>query len=317
MNKKIFIALLITIACLFNINSVKAEEGYGKHGTKGTICQYCLGSDCYYVVGSASAPFAKNYDDPDRQLIYHNTGSKSIEQDTSWGDITAMYIIAPDGCETNRYDYFYVVHTKMTKCEITGNVISFLNPLVGLVGDLIDLEFTYYIAPNRDHSYENYLLFDNLICHEDETKREVREYRLKNYYGIDVPINDPSVADKIRDMKKLNDEAGINQGTDKGCAILNEPTKEKINWFLDLIKYGGAALAIILGATDFLKAVLSDEDNANKKAFERFVKRIIAAILLFLLPLIIQLLFTTLNNPIIEIPGFNVDSPTCGLGMSE
>lgn len=102
-----------------------------------------------------------------------------------------------------------------------------------------------------------------------------------------------------------------------GCAVLSVPIKNKVNWFLNLIKYGGAVLVIILGSVDFLKATVSDEDGASKKAFQRLTKRLIAAALLFLLPLLIQFLFTTVNNPLIEIPGFNVDKPTCGIGVSE
>ena len=99
--------------------------------------------------------------------------------------------------------------------------------------------------------------------------------------------------------------------------VLSDPIKNKINWFLDLIKYGGAVLVIILGSADFLRATLSDEDGATKKAFQKFIKRILAAVLLFLLPLLIQFLFTTVDSPVIRIPGFNVDKPTCGIGVSE
>lgn len=112
-------------------------------------------------------------------------------------------------------------------------------------------------------------------------------------------------------------ETTINENNNTGCAVLSVPIKNKVNWFLNLIKYGGAVLVIILGSVDFLKATVSDEDGASKKAFQRLTKRLIAAALLFLLPLLIQFLFTTVNNPLIEIPGFNVDKPTCGIGVSE
>lgn len=320
MSKKIFLSILITCCFLLGMNNVKAVptgEGYGKHGEKGTVCQYCYGGDCYYLVGDAIANYG-NYQSEDRQRLFHNNGTKEITIDDGWGDITALYFADPDGCEPGRYEEFYVVKQHMTECKATGILDSpILNQLFHGIGSLANLEFTYYITPGSNNSYESFLNWDNLFCDEDVSKREVKVYKLKEFYGINVEITDPKVSDVIREMKRRSDEATIQQGNNKGCAILNEPTKEKINWFLDLIKYGGAVLAIVLGAVDFLRAVLSDEDNANKKAFERFVKRIIAAVLLFLLPLIIQLLFTTLNNPVIEIPGFNVDSPTCGLGVSE
>ena len=87
---------------------------------------------------------------------------------------------------------------------------------------------------------------------------------------------------------------------------------DKLNWFFDIIKYGGAVLAILLGSIDFFKAVLSDEEKSTNKAAARFLKRIIAAVLIFLIPLIIQFV---LNN--IEIDGFNHNAPTCGVGVSD
>ena len=121
---------------------------------------------------------------------------------------------------------------------------------------------------------------------------------------------------KAEEVSNINTTVST-ANVDKCKIILSPKIKDKINWVLDIVKYGGAVLVVILGSVDFLKATLSDEDNASKKAFQRFLKRLIAAVLLFLLPLIIQLLFTAIDNPVIKIPGFNVNNPTCGIGVSE
>lgn len=91
-----------------------------------------------------------------------------------------------------------------------------------------------------------------------------------------------------------------------GCAILSPVVREKLNWFLNIIKYGGSILAIILGMLDFVKAIFSDKDDASKEAGKKFIKRLIAAAILFLLPLILQFFLN-----IVEIPGFNQDNPYC------
>ena len=48
---------------------------------------------------------------------------------------------------------------------------------------------------------------------------------------------------------------------------------------------------IFLGVLDFTKAVASDDQDALKKAWGHFIKRLIAVIILFLLPLLMELIF--------------------------
>ena len=76
-------------------------------------------------------------------------------------------------------------------------------------------------------------------------------------------------------------------------------------WILNIIKwvkYILPVLVIILGIIDFIKAIGADKDDEMKKAQSRFIKRLIAAALVFLVPLIIEF--------ILKKFGFN---STCGL----
>ncbi len=59
---------------------------------------------------------------------------------------------------------------------------------------------------------------------------------------------------------------------------------------LNYIKILGPALAILLGTKDFVQAIISSEDDNMKKTEMRFAKRIVAAALLFFIPLLVQLL---------------------------
>ena len=77
---------------------------------------------------------------------------------------------------------------------------------------------------------------------------------------------------------------------------------------LDLIKIGGLILTLILGMTDFFKGVTSGEADAMKKVWKSFANRLIAVIILFLLPLIIEFLFGLIN-----ISGINSSNPLCGI----
>lgn len=100
--------------------------------------------------------------------------------------------------------------------------------------------------------------------------------------------------------------------TNNGCAILTPSMIDALNYALNIIKYGGTILAVLLGMLDFFKATVSDDDGATKKASTRFIKRLIAAALIFILPALIQFLLTS-----VKIPGVNADSVTCGVGIEE
>lgn len=72
---------------------------------------------------------------------------------------------------------------------------------------------------------------------------------------------------------------------------------------LKWIKYIIPVVVIILGSLDFIKATSSDKDDDVKKAQSNFVRRLIAAALIFLIPLIIEFI----------LPKFGFDYYSCGL----
>jgi hypothetical protein len=79
----------------------------------------------------------------------------------------------------------------------------------------------------------------------------------------------------------------------------DKDTKETVNLISELfsiIMIVGPILALVLGGVDFAKATLASDESALKKAGSNFAKRIIAAILLFLLPLIINLVLSIAFN---------------------
>lgn len=65
--------------------------------------------------------------------------------------------------------------------------------------------------------------------------------------------------------------------------------------FLKWMKYIAPVLVIILSMLDFIKALAAQDDDAMKKAQQKFTKRLISAVLLFLLPLIIDYVLRIFN----------------------
>jgi len=80
-----------------------------------------------------------------------------------------------------------------------------------------------------------------------------------------------------------------------GCEVIPASIRTWIKDTLNLVKYIALALVIVLGILDFLKAAGSGEAEAMKKAGSSFLKRIIAVIILFLLPLIVELILNLIE----------------------
>ena len=89
-----------------------------------------------------------------------------------------------------------------------------------------------------------------------------------------------------------------------GCEILGSEFYEYLKAIFFWIQVFGPILALILSMTDIMKAVASGDDDAKKKAFKKFPKRIIAAIILLLAPYIVELLLSLIDN---------VNGTICGL----
>ena len=82
----------------------------------------------------------------------------------------------------------------------------------------------------------------------------------------------------------------------------------KFGWILqkllNYIKIAGPILVVLLSAVDFIKAMASSDENVFKKAQSRLMIRLIAALALFLVPTLVQLLLGLING---------ISDPTCGL----
>ncbi len=81
----------------------------------------------------------------------------------------------------------------------------------------------------------------------------------------------------------------------KGCEVIPEVVRKWINNILNFVRYVALALVIALGALDFMKAAGSGEGDAMKKAGQSFMKRMIAVVILFLLPVIVDFILNMIN----------------------
>lgn len=105
-------------------------------------------------------------------------------------------------------------------------------------------------------------------------------------------------------------QEGIISNLAQGCGFISDDLRDKMNWILDLVKIAGPILAVLLGMLDFVKVLATgDADKGMKEAWKRFQTRLIAAVLLFLVPFILEILITTI------LPEKYIDEdPFCYIG---
>ena len=95
-----------------------------------------------------------------------------------------------------------------------------------------------------------------------------------------------SCLNSIEIMKSLKSKYIKQEDYSATCGF----SQNLIGWIdniLNIVKYILPVLVIILGIIDFIRAIASDKDDEMKKAQGRFVKRLIAAALAFIIPFII------------------------------
>jgi hypothetical protein len=105
----------------------------------------------------------------------------------------------------------------------------------------------------------------------------------------------------LENVEKIEKVASTNTGNsgianeDKSCDAILGSFSVTVNNILKFIQYLGPVLVGVFTVIDFIKAALSGEQDDMKKASRNFSKRIIAAILLFFIPTIVNLIFELLG----------------------
>lgn len=145
------------------------------------------------------------------------------------------------------------------------------------------------VAEYCSYLYDNYYKF---------TANGISESRLEECISFDEYYN------------KLV-EKGYVRNITGNCDFISQDVYNMLQTALNIIKVAGPILAIALGMLDFAKVIVSgDADKELKQAGQRFLKRIIAAAVLLLLPIILSFL---MNIFLKGETGYDSDNPFCNL----
>lgn len=83
----------------------------------------------------------------------------------------------------------------------------------------------------------------------------------------------------------------------KDCEdLIGQDARELINTVMKWIRIAVPLLLIVFGILDFSKAVFSSSEDDMKKTREKFIKRIVAAVLVFLAPILVNLILDLGNQ---------------------
>lgn len=153
----------------------------------------------------------------------------------------------------------------------------------------IDIEIDKY------YSYKEKL--DKGICNETDNEKSVNECNDSNLQKNLI----------VSKLMKLDDEGAtcrsnqnavdniIKENKDKCNKVLDDDFTNIVNNIMVIFYIIGPILLIVFGTIDYSKVVISSDKDSLKKANQRFFKRLIATILLFLSPAFTNLIIS-LNN---------------------
>jgi len=108
-----------------------------------------------------------------------------------------------------------------------------------------------------------------------------------DYYGTPITMKNTNDSN--------NDSASKDNDMDLSGCIIDEGTQSIIDWIMNLVRIGGVILLVVLGMLDFVKAAASGEQEEMKKSKSKFVKRLIACVVLFFVPIIVKILVGLVN----------------------
>ena len=138
---------------------------------------------------------------------------------------------------------------------------------------------------------------------------DIQEYCMYIYSRDDSSETSLSECDSFTKFYNELVTDGVLRDLREGCALISSGIRDVLEKLLFLIQIAGPILAILLGSLDFIKVIFNgDPDKEFKEAFKRIKVRLIAAALLFLIPM---LLSATMNLILPGQSGYDENNPFC------
>ena len=94
-------------------------------------------------------------------------------------------------------------------------------------------------------------------------------------------------------LTNINPNVKIEENT---CKLISNGLRNIIKEILNALRVGGVILVILLSIVEVYKAVITSDDGARKKMFPLISKRLVALVVILLLPTLVLILLDFLNR---------------------
>ncbi len=165
-------------------------------------------------------------------------------------------------------------------------------------------------------SVKNYLEKEGCLDYLDDASLKSLDNLINVYSNLKTSVEE---GDNVTYQKTVEDYKAATEAleaamkgknvmelTQTPCDIMASDTKfgKILLEIIGFIRIAGIILCVLLGMFDFVKSVTSGKDDSNKKNRGNFIKRLIAVVILLILPVLLQLVFdniTVTNDEMCEI----------------
>ena len=108
----------------------------------------------------------------------------------------------------------------------------------------------------------------------------------------------PATIEQIKAWGEFAEQNPDNWEVGDSCYIVqsNDWLKGVLNFIFWAMVIAGILLVIILTIFDFIKVITGNDDDGIKQAFKRFVRRVVVAVVLMLLPLLLSTIINFING---------------------
>lgn len=221
----------------------------------------------------------------------------------------------------NKYDSVDQATGKLSVCEIASEAeIADYKKRVNAIGDLNSMTSDEVKKALEDLQSILDSIQANKKCSAElstlvlEIGDKISGYTGENYDGE----NFDEVIDSVENMQQqvgniTKDRIGkfmiSTNSIEYDCeGLLDGDLKLVLVYVLKIIRIGAPILLIVLTTIDFAQAVITEDQDAIKKAVSKVIKRVIAAIALFFVPVFVEIL---INMP--GVTDYVSKSPDCNL----
>lgn len=146
-------------------------------------------------------------------------------------------------------------------------------------------------------------LYSKIIASKDDIMKIQKTKRSRSKVTMSFLVLETAYLQGFSFLTGVTMQEEINEV--KACSIFGEKTYDILSYAFSLFKYAGLILGSILVVVDVFKAVVQKEDS-GKKQFKKMSKRIIAIVLLFITPVLVEIIFEFISS-------IGVTDPICGI----